>query len=281
MTQREGGESRREDVTAPDVRRVYLYLGIACALTWSLAMPLASAWLRHEAPPPFAVACAGLSAFGPLLSTLLVVARSELRGVFGRWRANPGWVVLSLLAPAAIHVAATALFAASGGQPARWLHSPATPEAFAALLVFPIGEEFGWRGFAHPRLSRHFGLVKGNLILGAMWGLWHLGYSVTPAGDLDPVGFFLGMLELPLYSLLVAWVLERTNRSMAVAIAFHAGAHLDHIEPDRGAGLLLHGFYLAVLAGLATLAVRGLMKLDATRLSAALVPAQASDEAAQ
>lgn len=250
--------------TARDARKVYLYFALACAATWLLALPVASAWIRHEAPPPFAIACAGLSALGPLFATLAVATRPELPDVFGRWKANPLWVLLSLFACAAIHVTATALFALLGGHPSEWFHPPENAEAVAALVVFPLGEEFGWRGFAYPRLTKRFGLVKGSLLLGAMWGLWHLGYGVTPEkAAFEPLGFVLGMVELPLYSLLIAWVLERTNRSMAVAIAFHAGAHLDHIEHAKDAGMGLQASHVAVLAFLALGAARSLAKLDA------------------
>jgi membrane protease YdiL (CAAX protease family) len=112
------------------------------------------------------------------------------------------------------------------------LHPPSTPEAVAALVVFPLGEEFGWRGFAYPRLVARFGAVRGALLLGLGWALWHLAYSVTPErAAFDAVGFLLTLLELPLFSVILAWLFERADRSLAVALAFHAGAHLDHFEP--------------------------------------------------
>lgn len=132
------GGSVPGDAAARDVRRVYAYFTLACASTWLLATPAISAWLGQEAPGQLAIACAGLSAFGPLLATLVVVPRSELRDVFGRWRAPPAWVLSSLLIPATIHLAATALFAAVAGRPEQWFHPPVKPEAVAALLVFPI-----------------------------------------------------------------------------------------------------------------------------------------------
>ncbi len=116
-------------------------------------------------------------------------------------------------------------------------------------MVFPLGEEFGWRGFAHPRMVGRYGLVRGALIVGVVWGLWHLMYTITPAaGGFDPIELGMIMSELPLYALLIAWVFERANRSMAVAIAFHAGAHLDHIERAPRTDLRLHLLHLAVLA---------------------------------
>jgi len=145
-----------------------------------------------------------------------------------------------------------ALYVAIGGHPAQWFHPPVTSEQVAALVVFPLGEEFGWRGFAQPRMARRHGPVKGSLLVGLAWGLWHLMYSITPqAGGFDPLEFGLIMVELPLYSLLIAWVFERADRSMAVAIAFHAGAHLDHIERAPRTDLRLHLLHLTVLAAFA------------------------------
>jgi membrane protease YdiL (CAAX protease family) len=247
--------------------RIYLFCALACATTWLLAAPLAFEWSRHQAQSAFAVACAGFSAFGPLFATLAVATRAERRDVFGRLRASPRWVALALAGPVAVHLTATALFSLVGGQPARWLHPPANPEALAALVVFPLGEEFGWRGFAYPKLAGRFGVVKGSLILGVVWGVWHLAYGVTPEkGAFDVQEFALGVLELPLYSVLIAWVLERSNRSMGVALAFHAGAHLDHIERDPTTGLMLHGCHLTVLLVLAGLAARSL-SLNRGRIS--------------
>jgi hypothetical protein len=74
------------------------------------------------------------------------------------------------------------------------------------------------------------------------------------AGGFDPLDLAMIMTELPLYALLIAWVFERANRSMAVALAFHAGSHLDHIERAPRSDLRLHRLHLAVLAVLAVIA---------------------------
>jgi hypothetical protein len=125
---------------------VYRYFAIACALTWLLAVPAALSWSRHEVPPPYAVACAGLSAFGPLLAALAVAGpRRQLREVFGRWRTQPGWILLALLLPIAVRTLAVALFAASGGRPVQWFWPPAGREQAAALVVFP------WERSSAPR----------------------------------------------------------------------------------------------------------------------------------
>jgi membrane protease YdiL (CAAX protease family) len=236
--------------TTSSGRDTALFFLLACTITWVLAVPAAHAWLHHEVPSPGAVACAGLSAFGPLLAAFLVARRRRQLGpVFGRWRTSPLWVLVAFLTPLALHAVATGLFVAIGGHPDRWIHPPGTPEAIAALVVFPLGEEFGWRGFAHPRMVERFGLVRGSLVVGAAWGLWHLFYSITPErAGFDGFAFATTMLELPLYAVVLGALFERANRSMAVALAFHAAAHVDHIERAARSDLRLHALHIGVVA---------------------------------
>ena len=42
------------------------------------------------------------------------------------------------------------------------------------LVAGPLAEEFGWRGFAQPRLRERFGLIGTSVVLGAAWALWHV-----------------------------------------------------------------------------------------------------------
>ncbi|HVW30874.1 MAG TPA: CPBP family intramembrane glutamic endopeptidase [Polyangiaceae bacterium] len=243
------------------------YFLLSWVITWGCALPTALAWMQHSTPSPLAVAGAGLSAFGPLLAALTFAARTgNASRIFKPFRAAPALTLLALAAPFIIHTIATALYAALGGHPSAWIHPPSTPEQLAALVVFPLGEEFGWRGFAYPRLVERHGLVKGSLLLGIGWGLWHLAYSITPqAAGFDALKFALAMVELPLYSLLIAWGFERANRGMAVALAFHAGAHLDHIELLPRAELGLQGLHVLVLAVVAGIAARALAAQDVRR----------------
>jgi membrane protease YdiL (CAAX protease family) len=243
------------------------FFALACASTWLLALPAARAWMEHQTPTPAAVGLMGLSAFGPLLAALAVAGpRRQLGQVFGRWGTNPAWILLALAGPPIVHAIATALFVAIGGRPSQWFYPPDTPALAAALVVFPLGEEFGWRGFAHPRMVARFGAVRGCLILGALWGLWHLAYCVTPdGGRFDLLGFGITVTELPFYAVLLGWLFERGNRSMAVAIAGHAGAHLDQFDRAPRSDLRLQLLHLIVVAALAAMAARALRRRERRR----------------
>jgi uncharacterized protein len=214
-------------------------------------LPLCWAWIQRVPAPGYALLLAGLSALGPLFAALAVAGpRRQLRDVFGRWRTPALWVVVGLFTPMAFHLGANVLEVALGGRPSQWFHPPFRPEHFAALVMFSVGEEFGWRGFAQPRMVQRYGFVAGSLLLGLVWALWHLMYSFSPEDGAFNALSLLFLLELPLYSVVIAWLFERSNRSMAVAIAVHAGAHLDNVGriPESELRVRLLGIALVALA---------------------------------
>jgi hypothetical protein len=72
------------------------------------------------------------------------------------WRIHPFWYALALVFPTLILLTGGALFAAYPHDlPPGWRWIPLPPWQWAvAAFVPPVGEEFGWRAFALPRLQR-------------------------------------------------------------------------------------------------------------------------------
>lgn len=77
--------------------------------------------------------------------------------------------------------------------------------------IVTIGEEFGWRGYLQEKLIHKFGLNRGLIFLGVIWGYWHLpiglmgwnfpDHPILGAVILTPIstlfiGIFLGWLYL-------------------------------------------------------------------------------------
>lgn len=248
-------------------RDVGLFFALACGITWALDVPLVLAWFAGVPPPAHAMAMAGLGAFGPTIAALVVAGRrGELGAVFGRWRTGPLWLLIAVALPGALHLIATLIEVGFGGTPRQWFYPPVLPEHFAGMVVFSIAEEFGWRGYAYPRISRLQGPIHAALITGAVWGVWHLGMMFGPeraAPTIGLVGFYV--VTLALASVVMAWVFERGDRSMAVAIAFHMGAHLDNTDRAPAGEVRLEWLRFAVLAIAAVLAAWSLARRPGRR----------------
>lgn len=73
-------------------------------------------------------------------------------------------------------------------------------------MLAALGEEVGWRGALYPRLKARFGVGKGRLLGGLIWGVWHwpvmilAGYNYGTrywgAPVLGPLVFCLGTIAL-------------------------------------------------------------------------------------
>jgi uncharacterized protein len=70
-------------------------------------------------------------------------------------------------------------------------------------LPFALGEELGWRGYAQGKLLDEFGIIKGFLILGIVWGFWH-----------SPAFYFLG--AFPNHPIIGSFVMTPVDNLLVV-----------------------------------------------------------------
>lgn len=94
------------------------------------------------------------------------------------------------------------------------------------LMSGPVAEELGWRGFALDPLLKRYGVLTGSLILGLIWGVWHLPLFFMPATWHGQMGFqFAGFWSFMALSvgnaLIFTWVYVNTNRSILTGILLH------------------------------------------------------------
>ncbi len=175
-----------------------------------------------------------LGTFGPLLAALVLATRAgrddihRLLAGFRRWRA-PAWVYLFAIgATAAVGVTALAVDALLGATPA-WSGADQlrlAPLIFLWVLLFSVaGEETGWRGYLLPRLLDRMNALPASLVLGAIWGLWHLPLWAMP-GDFHaaiPVALFAA--QILAFAILYTWLWLESRGSLIVAHVFHAASN--------------------------------------------------------
>ncbi|HEX4653718.1 MAG TPA: type II CAAX endopeptidase family protein [Candidatus Udaeobacter sp.] len=183
-----------------------------------------------------------LGGFGPAASAFLVLALTSgksgvlrlLRSIV-HWRVGATWYLVALLGlPVLNFLAFLVVPGVLGDFVAPGLRLPWIYLSEMAISVTvgiaPMWEEIGWRGFAQPRIQRQYGPVAGTLMLGVLWGVWHLPFFFGPLARTGPEATFVSAsialaefsIGLTGLSVVMAWVLNNCRGSTLMAILLHA-----------------------------------------------------------
>lgn len=243
---------------------------VACyALTWPLQLMLIRNGARYDlyAGPSLLLPLTA-AACGPSLAAFAITAlNSGRRGALRllaqarSWHAHPCWYVIALVLPYLILLAGVALFSKAGGEaPQHWFQLPPLRPALAALVP-PLGEEFGWRAFALPKLQRRTGALCASLLIGAAWGAWHLPLFFLPGG-IAPADFPFFFAQVVAASVVMTWLYNSTGGRLCVTLAAHLMLNLVFVDyPPIAASGLRPIACAALVAG----AVAGLVVLGGGR----------------
>lgn len=98
-----------------------------------------------------------------------------------------------------------------------------------AIMLFFLGggqEEFGWRGYVQEPMQRIFGIIKGSLIIGLLWSLWH-GPLWLMAGEGHAYYSFIAfIIYTTSWSLVIGIVYNLCGKKMIIPWAMHTIANL-------------------------------------------------------
>ncbi len=102
--------------------------------------------------------------------------------------------------------------------------------AYLPLYVLPFfiidfianGEEIGWRGYVLPRLQVKYNALASALILGLIWGAWHLPKFLT---HWNTISFIWFMVHTVVASVLYTWLYNGTKGSLLLVTLFHASSN--------------------------------------------------------
>jgi uncharacterized protein len=176
---------------------------------------------------------------GPTLAAFLVTAAiAGKQGVqillrrYVQRRGHTRWFLLILLGAPILLILAAAIAGRFGGihnsslLAQRWpqLVTLYLPIVALSIVGGPLGEEPGWRGLALPRLQQRYGALSATLILGVLWGLWHLPLFLVKGidGPFTLPGFGLFLLGVITFTIFLTWVFNNTGGSLLIAIVLHA-----------------------------------------------------------
>lgn len=208
-------------------RQLIAFFVIAFVITWAAWIPVFS----HPDQVPSQITFIGL--FAPAISALIVAGLANGKADVVRvlkkyftWRLDVKGSLLAFLLIPVIFLISALLITKANFQGLfnanSWLFIAAS---FLFLVVINSGEEIGWRGFALPRLQGILGNpLLASLILGIIWGVWHLPEYLNPAQSSFPFPVFL--LFTTGISILYTILYNRSSGSILVAVILHASTDI-------------------------------------------------------
>ncbi len=219
------------------VKEAFIFLALTQGLSYLVFWgPLAVfgipaiSFVRSATGPIWAVALFILGGFVP--SSVGVYLTWSWEGTVGLRRLLQRCVQFNLgrrgyLATIALVVAATIgklIVLGALGQPFDPRLFVTQAGSIVPLLVLgPLSEELGWRGFALDRLQTTWSAPVSALVVGLAWGLWH-GPLFAMVGTAQHelavpfLGFVVGLMG---QSILYTWLHNHTDGSLWTAIFFH------------------------------------------------------------
>jgi membrane protease YdiL (CAAX protease family) len=184
-------------------------------------------------------------AMGPSIAAFIVVlilggwrGFVDLLRPFGRWRASLGLWGLAIFGPGILYLIGLGVHLLMGGETPPFIMIREELNLLPLYLVMvvlmpwngPVGEEFGWRGYALPKLQHKYGPLIASLVIGTVWGIWHLPDFFAHLGVIGALTSALGMGFLIPYTLgtiantvFMTWLYNKSKASALVAgIVWHA-----------------------------------------------------------
>jgi uncharacterized protein len=183
---------------------------------------------------------AWLSASAPIFAGIYMLSRElgkdGIKQLFircGMWKFNIGWYVIAFGLPVFLVLLDLGVYRLAGGQltgkpPASWLTGYLS--SLLPLIPLAIFEEAGWRGYASPRLQSMLGKWGGSLVLGTLWGIWHIPFylirGVSFFADFDlphlVVSLLFFVIGTAAFETTMTWLFRHTRGSLLFACIFHA-----------------------------------------------------------
>lgn len=233
-------------------RPVTSFLVLTLAISWTCVFYAAAGQagiLGHE---PSILWMVIVAQFGPVYAAVILVGiRDGRRGVanlfWGIRKVRIGWdpCLVILLHSVGVLGLAVIVHLLLGGEPL-----PITDLEWGRLLAVLLGgvvigmlfgglsEEPGWRAYLLPRLQKRFSPVLASIVIGAIWGLWHLEPGIVAAGLQDGWSGFLSRWA-PYQSVMVP---------STIALALMMTAIYNRTRGSLFAVMLLHSVHNAFMS---------------------------------
>jgi len=209
----------------PDLSRydLLLYVGLTFALTGMAGLAAFSIGGAHTFDSPRALPLLLIAIWSPSLAAITMSA----------WRGGLADLLEPLLRPgtpeawvvALLPLAIAGTLAVQGTEALR----PGAPTIVSLvamnLIMGPLGEELGWRGYLLPRLVPALGWVGAALAVGFIWAIWHLPLWFVPSPQ-RAMSFGVFFATVICFSVVMTAAWKAGGGALGPMIAFHLTANV-------------------------------------------------------
>ena len=206
---------------------------IAFSVTWLLYLPRVLSDNGLATLPKFLLGLSVFAPFGPSIAAFVLVFKlggwNEIKALWNRgwdFSFEKKWLVVVFLLPA-ISAGLTILAINLLGGEILWEYQPlpivmAAPIFLIIFLTQALPEEYGWRGFALDRLQSRWNALTASLVLGFLWGLWHLPLHFMVGTTQEVIPIFEFILKQMVGAIFYTWIYNNTNRTLFLMFLLHA-----------------------------------------------------------
>lgn len=218
-------------------KEAYFFLGLTLAFSYlvfwgplALFRVPAISFVSDVRGPAWAIALFMLGPFVPSLLAIYLTWRKEnlpgLRNIGQRilqFRLGWRWYAVIFFIVIAGTLGQVLIYRLIGNQFNAQVFVAQLSSFLPLLILGPLSEELGWRGYALDRLQTRWSALVSSLIVGLVWSLWHLPLFLIPGTSQHEMGVpFIGFLiKLTSSSVLYTWLYNNTRRSLWSAILLH------------------------------------------------------------
>lgn len=205
-----------------------LFLALTFGITWSIGTlsVLFPSWFLAQFGPinrasPVFYVMVWAPNIAALILTLTLGGWSGLKDLFARlceWRVS-WWVWIAAIGFFPALMLIVQVVGLTYDRPLIstdvWLHAGSL--IFPALLLGPLGEELGWRGYLLPRMLERLSAANAGWVVGVIWMVWHFPaflMSGLPQSSMSLPVFVVGGVAL---SVFVTWLFVNARQSILVA----------------------------------------------------------------
>ena len=227
-------------------RPLLTYFVLCFVLTWTLAgLGIVAPELAERifGPPGVTNPSFYLAVYVPSVVGILLTAfydgTAGLKALLRRLDPRRGgvWVLVTIGLFIAMGAAGGWIGSLFGAPAPQWSLRQAPMILATGLLLDPggLGEEFGWRGFALPRLLDRFNPLVASLVLGFIWGIWHLPAFYLPTLPQSQFNFPIFVVSTIGLAIIMTWLALKSGQNLLVAITAHL--MMNHVSAITGVAL--------------------------------------------